>query len=144
MGIGRPQPDLLQGNHSSGLVCNVFSDAMDQCSTFKHDHDQHHPSLICPVSQEGLEVKATIPDGQGGESHNGHSGCHTVVRFERSDAGIQFVQVMFAMFNKGTRSTSSYCPGRHSSTSSKCRTTTYDLTLTRTMAHDGERAKPSR
>lgn len=97
MEIGRPLQDLIQGNNFSGLVSNVFSDAMDQCTIFKHNHDQRYPDLICEVSHEGLEVKATIQIGKGGESHNGHSGWHTVICFDRTEAGIQFIHVMFAM-----------------------------------------------
>lgn len=94
--IGRPLQELIQGNNFSGLISNVFTDAMDQCTTFKHNHDQRYPDLICQTTKIGLEVKATIQIGKGGESHNGHSGWHTVVCFERTNTGIEFIHVMFA------------------------------------------------
>lgn len=94
--VGRPLQDLIQGNNFSGLVSNVFSDAMDQNTVFKHNHDQRYPDLICQETKTGLEVKATIQVGKGGESHNGHSGWHTIICFERTDAGIEFIHVMFA------------------------------------------------
>lgn len=95
--IGRSLQDLIQGNNFSGMVSNVFSDAMNKCTVFKRNHDQHYPDLICDVTREGLEVKATIQVGKGGESHNGHGGWHAVVCFERTDIGIQFIHVMFAV-----------------------------------------------
>lgn len=97
--VGRPLQGLIQGNNFSGLVSNIFSDAMDQSTCFKHNHHQKYPDLICSSSKVGLEVKATIQVGKGGESHNGHSGWHTVVCFEITDAGIEFLHVMFAVLN---------------------------------------------
>lgn len=97
--VGRPLHGLIQGNNFSGLVSNVFTDAMDQCTTFKHNHDQRYPDLICGKSSAGLEVKATIQVGKGGESHNGHSGWHTVICFRLTDTGIEFIHVMFASLN---------------------------------------------
>jgi transcriptional regulator with XRE-family HTH domain len=97
--VGRPLQELIQGNNFSGLVSNVFSDAMDQSTSFKHNHDQKYPDLICSSTNLGLEVKATIQTGKGGESHNGHSGWHTVVCFEITDSGIEFLHVMFAVLN---------------------------------------------
>jgi transcriptional regulator with XRE-family HTH domain len=94
--VGRPLHEFIQGNNFSGLVSNVFTDAMDQCTTFKHNHDQRYPDLICETTHEGLEVKATIQIGKGGESHNGHSGWHTVICFERTDVGVEFIHIMFA------------------------------------------------
>jgi transcriptional regulator with XRE-family HTH domain len=98
-GIGRPLQELIQGNNFSGLVSNVFSDAMDQNTCFKHNHHQKYPDLICSSTKIGLEVKATIQIGKGGESHNGHSGWHTVVCFEITNAGIEFLHVMFAVLD---------------------------------------------
>lgn len=99
MEISRPLQELIQGNNFSGLVSNVFTDAMDHCTAFKHNHDQRYPDLICRETKVGLEVKATIQIGKGGESHNGHSGWHTVLCFERTEAGIEFTHVMFAELN---------------------------------------------
>lgn len=95
--VGRPLQHLIQGNNFSGLVSNVFSDAMDQCTCFTHNHHQKYPDLICSSTETGLEVKATVQIGKGGESHNGHSGWHTVVCFEITDTGIEFLHVMFAV-----------------------------------------------
>ena len=97
--VGRPLQALIQGNNFSGLVSNVFTDAMDQCTVFKHNHDQGYPDLICDKPREGLEIKATIQIGKGGESHNGHSGWHTIICFEQTQAGIAFIHVMFAALN---------------------------------------------
>lgn len=97
--VGRPLQELIQGNNFSGLVSNVFSDAMDQSTSFKHNHHQKYPDLICSSTNTGLEVKATIQVGKGGESHNGHGGWHTVVCFEITESGIEFLHVMFAVLN---------------------------------------------
>ena len=97
--VERPLQELIQGNNFSGLVSNVFTDAMDQYTVFKHNHAQRYPDLICAKTREGLEVKATIQIGKGGESHNGHSGWHTIICFERTQAGIEFIHVMFAALN---------------------------------------------
>lgn len=95
--VGRPLQDLIQGNNFSGLVSNLFSDAMDRCTAFKHNHHQRYPDLICEETGTGLEVKATTQIGKGGESHNGHDGWHTVICFERTGSGIQFTHIMFAV-----------------------------------------------
>ena len=42
--IGQTLQSLIQGNNFSGLVSNIFSNAMDQCSPYKHNHDQKYPS----------------------------------------------------------------------------------------------------
>jgi transcriptional regulator with XRE-family HTH domain len=101
--VGRSLNAFIQGNNFSGLVSNIFSDAMDKNSPYKHNHHQRYPDLINHLADcgrgVGLEVKATINVGKGGESHNGHSGWHTVVCYEITDWGIQFVHVMFALLN---------------------------------------------
>lgn len=97
--VGRPLQQLIQGNNFSGLVSNVFCDALDQSTCIKHNHHQKYPDLICSSTSIGLEVKATIRVGKGGESHNGHSGWHTVACFEITDTGIEFLHVMFAVLN---------------------------------------------
>lgn len=95
--VGRPLQNLIQGNNFSGLVSNLFSDAMDACTAFKHNHHQRYPDLICNETGTGLEVKATTQIGKGGESHNGHGGWHTIVCFEKTVQGIQFTHIMFAI-----------------------------------------------
>ena len=97
--VGRPLQQLIQGNSFSGLVSNVFSDAMDQNTFFKHNHHQKYPDLICSLNNIGLEVKATVQVRKGGESHNGHSGWHTIICFQVTDSGIEFLHVMFAVLN---------------------------------------------
>lgn len=95
---------LIQANNFSGLVSNVFSNAMDECSPYKHNHDQRYPDLINRQANggkgEGLEVKMTIKPGKGGESHNGHSGWHVVACYGfLPDGDILFRHVMFAHLN---------------------------------------------
>lgn len=101
--VGRPLRDFIQGNNFSGLVSNIFSDAMDANSPYKHNHDQRYPDLVNKTGDSGngvgLEVKATINVGKGGESHNGHSGWHTVICYEITDSGIEFIHVMVAVLN---------------------------------------------
>ncbi len=102
--IGKPLQDFIQGNNFSGLVSNIFSDAMDSVSPYRHNHDQRYPDLINKSANrgkgEGLEVKVTINIGKGGESHNGHSGWHTIACYEiNNDGGVRFVHVMFARLN---------------------------------------------
>lgn len=100
--IGQPLQSLLQGNNFSGLVSNLFSNALDQCSPYKHNHDQKYPDLIFKGSNTdtGLEVKTTINIGKGGESHNGHSGWHLIACYNFVGIGdIQFVHLMFSQLN---------------------------------------------
>ena len=102
--VGVPLQQLIQGNNFSGLVSNIFSNSMDQCSPYKHNHDQRYPDLICGKANggkgEGLEVKTTINIGKGGESHNGHSGWHVIACYNFLPGGdIVFVHIMFAKLN---------------------------------------------
>lgn len=102
--IGKPLQDFIQGNNFSGLVSNIFSDALDSTSPYRHNHDQRYPDLINKSANrgkgEGLEVKVTINIGKGGESHNGHSGWHTIACYEINNHGdVHFVHVMFARLN---------------------------------------------
>lgn len=102
--VGVPLQQLIQGNNFSGLVSNIFSNSMDQCSPYKHNHDQRYPDLICKKANrgksEGLEVKTTINIGKGGESHNGHSGWHVIACYNfLPDGDIVFVHIMFAELN---------------------------------------------
>jgi transcriptional regulator with XRE-family HTH domain len=98
--VGQNLQSLIQGNNFSGLVSNIFSNAMDETSPYKHNHDQKYPDLINQDCDTGLEVKTTINIGKGGESHNGHSGWHVIACYnflETSD--IKFVHIMFANIN---------------------------------------------
>lgn len=133
--VGRPLRDFIQGNNFSGLVSNIFSDAMDANSPYKHNHDQRYPDLINKAAKDGygvgLEVKATINVGKGGESHNGHSGWHTVVCYEITDAGIQFIHVMFAVLNGHMEQDPDwqYLGSRENSETGSRRTETYTTVL---------------
>lgn len=99
--IGSTLQDLIQGNNFSGLVSNILTNAFDQHTPYKHNHDQRYPDLICKgeggETLDGLEVKTTINIGKGGESHNGHAGWHVVACYQFVEGGdIKFVHVMFA------------------------------------------------
>lgn len=102
--VGMPLQNLIQGNNFSGLVSNIFSNCMDQCSPYRHNHDQKYPDLIYKKGNQGkgvgLEVKLTVNVGKGGESHNGHSGWHVVACYNFLESGdIAFVHLMFAILN---------------------------------------------
>jgi len=96
--------DFIQGNNFSGLVSNILTDSISDNSPYKHNSDQQYPDLIrlAPDTGEriGLEVKATINIGKGGESHNGHGGWHAIACYQMDAQGsIRFVHVMFAELN---------------------------------------------
>ncbi len=102
--VGVPLQQLIQGNNFSGLVSNIFSNCMDKCSPYKHNHDQKYPDLIHKKGNKGkgigLEVKLTVNIGKGGESHNGHGGWHVVACYNFLESGdIAFVHLMFAILN---------------------------------------------
>ena len=127
---------LIQANNFSGLVSNVFSNAMDECSPYKHNHDQRYPDLIHKDANdrpgEGLEVKMTIKPGKGGESHNGHSGWHVVACYGfLADGDILFKHVMFANLNGHNHPQSdwTYVGSRVNETTGSRRTETYTTNL---------------
>lgn len=98
---GRPLPSYIQGNNFSGIVSNILTDSFSTLTPYKHFHGQRYPDLICEDDGKrvtGLEVKATIQIGKGGESHNGHAGWHVVAcfRIDETSGDIQFIHVMFA------------------------------------------------
>jgi len=142
--VGRPLRELIQGNNFSGLVSNIFSDAMDANSPYRHNHEQRYPDLINRLAAKGagvgLEVKATINVGKGGESHNGHSGWHTIVCYEITDAGIEFVHVMFAILNGHAELEPDwkYVGSKVNEETGSRRTETYNTTMKgRTKLRDG-------
>ena len=97
----RPLQRYIRGNNFSGLVSNILCDALDANSPYKHNSHQKHPDLVNPKANrgqgEGLEIKATIKVGKGGESHNGHGGWHLIVCFRSDEAGdIHFLHLMCA------------------------------------------------
>lgn len=98
---GRPLQQFIQGNNFSGLVSNILCDALDANSPYKHNSHQRHPDLINPEARgEGLEVKATIKLGKGGESHNGHGGWHLIACYQSDEAGqVRFLHLMCASLN---------------------------------------------
>jgi transcriptional regulator with XRE-family HTH domain len=129
---GVPLQALIQGNNFSGLVSNIFSNCMDRCSPYKHNHDQRYPDLINKQADTGrgtgLEVKLTVNVGKGGESHNGHSGWHVIACYNFLGNGdIAFVHIMFAVLN-GHQSTNpdwSYLGSRVNADTGSRRTETY-------------------
>jgi len=101
---GRPLQRFVQGNNFSGLVSNILCDALDANSPYKHNSHQRHSDLVNPDAKrhkgEGLEVKATIKVGKGGESHNGHGGWHLIACYQSDKAGdVRFLHLMCAALN---------------------------------------------
>ncbi len=134
--VGKPLQDFIQGNNFSGLVSNIFSKALNDNSPYKDNHDQRYPDLINKGAHkgkgEGLEVKATINIGKGGESHNGHSGWHTISCYEIDAQGdVRFIHVMFAELNGHQEKDPdwSYLGSKVNSTTGSRRTETYVTNL---------------
>jgi transcriptional regulator with XRE-family HTH domain len=99
-----PLHRLIQGNNFSGLVSNLLSESFHQHTRFKTNSHQKYPDLIDTQTSTGLEIKATIKPGKGGESHNGHSGWHLIACYEiRADGNIEFLHVMMADLTGHTR-----------------------------------------
>jgi hypothetical protein len=102
----KPLPEYIQGNNFSGLVSNVFCDALNDNSRYKHNSHQAYPDLINPAVKKGgkpagLEIKSTIQIGKGGESHNGRSSWHLIACFqiEPQSGNVRFIHLMFAVLN---------------------------------------------
>lgn len=102
---GEPLPRYIQANNFSGIVSNILSDALHRCSPYHHNSAQQYPDLACRDAAGnlvgGLEVKATIRRGKGGESHNGHSGWHLIAHFtiDESTGDVLFRHLMIADLN---------------------------------------------
>ena len=135
---GKALYDYIQGNNFSGLVSNIFCDALHVHSAYKHNSHQAYPDLVnAHVMEEGkpagLEVKSTIQVGKGGESHNGHSGWHVVAcyRIDRESCHIKFVHIMCAVLNGHTHSQPdwTYVGSKVNATTGSRRTETYNTTL---------------
>jgi len=127
---------LIQGNNFSGLISNIFSNSLDACSPYKHNHDQRYPDLVyklCGTGFEiGLEVKTTVNVGKGGESHNGHSGWHVIACYNFINNGdIKFVHIMLAPLNGHQHKEPDwrYVGSRVNSDTGSRRTETYVTTL---------------
>ena len=129
--IGTSLQDLVQGNNFSGLVSNILTNAMDQCTLFKHNHHQQYPDLK-NANSLGLEIKTTINIGKGGESHNGHSGWHLIACFQfLPSADIEFVHIMVAEINSHQHEESdwSYTGSKVNAETGSRRTETYSTNL---------------
>ena len=130
--VGQNLQSLIQGNNFSGLVSNIFSNAMDECSPYKHNHDQKYPDLINQNCGKGLEVKTTINIGKGGESHNGHSGWHVIACYNFLETGdIKFVHIMFSNIDGHQHKNSdwNYLGSKVNSSTGSRRTETYNTNL---------------
>jgi hypothetical protein len=134
-------PEYIQGNNFSGLVSNIFCDALNDHSPYKHNSDQAYPDLINPAAKRGgkpvgLQVKSTMQIGKGGESHNGHSGWHLVACFqiEPQTGNVRFVHLMFAVLNGHNQPEPdwTYVGSKVNATTGSRRTETYNTTLTGT------------
>ena len=134
----KPLPEYIQGNNFSGLVSNVFCDALNDNSPYKHNSDQAYPDLVNVSVKEsgkpaGLEVKSTIQIGKGGESHNGHSGWHCIACFAITPetGNIRFVHIMFAVLNGHNHAQPDwvYVGSKVNATTGSRRTETYNTTL---------------
>lgn len=89
--------EIIQSNNFSGVVSNVFTKMLSDCSIYHSYSDQKYPDLMHAEKNIGLEVKASNKPMKGGEGHNGHSGWHIVVCFEvLEDGNIEFSQVEIA------------------------------------------------
>jgi len=134
----KPLPEYIQGNNFSGLVSNVFCDALNDHSPYKHNSHQAYPDLINPAVKKGgkpvgLEVKSTIQIGKGGESHNGHSGWHLIACFqiEPRTGNVRFIHLMFAVLNGHSQPEAdwTYVGSKVNAATGSRRTETYNTTL---------------
>jgi transcriptional regulator with XRE-family HTH domain len=134
----KPLVEYIQGNNFSGLVSNVFCDALNDHSPYKHNSHQAYPDLINPSVKEGgkpagLEVKSTIQIGKGGESHNGHSGWHCIACFvvDEKTGNVRFLHLMFAVLNGHSHSEPdwTYVGSKVNAATGSRRTETYNTTL---------------
>ncbi len=134
----KPLPEYIQGNNFSGLVSNIFCDALNDHSPYKHNSHQAYPDLINPSAKlggklAGLEIKSTIQIGKGGESHNGHSGWHLIACFqiEPQTGNVRFIHLMFAVLNGHTLAEAdwTYVGSKVNATTGSRHTETYNTTL---------------
>jgi transcriptional regulator with XRE-family HTH domain len=134
----KPLPEYIQGNNFSGLISNVFCDALHDHSPYKHNSHQAYPDLINPSARvggkpAGLEIKSTIQIGKGGESHNGHSGWHLIACFqiEPQTGNVRFIHLMFAVLNGHSHPEPdwTYVGSKVNATTGSRRTETYNTTL---------------
>jgi len=136
----RALPKYIQGNNYSGLVSNMLCDAFSQLTPFKHNSHQRYPDLIAedPATKQqvGVEVKATIQIGKGGESHNGHGGWHVVACFQidENNGAVEFIHIMMAILNGHAEPNSdwTYIGSKENAATGSRRTETYNTNATGT------------
>jgi transcriptional regulator with XRE-family HTH domain len=96
----RPLNQYIQGNNFSGVISNLLCNSMSEFTKFKHNRHDRYPDLISTYQggSVGLEVKATVQIGKGGESHNAHDGWHLIACFELDGptGNVVFIHVMMA------------------------------------------------
>lgn len=94
---GSPLTAYIQSNNYSGIVSNIFTDALGQVSPYRPFDDQVYPDLK-DERGVGIEVKAANRAGKGAESHNGHGGWHLIAGFHTDEAtgAIRFVHIQLA------------------------------------------------
>lgn len=94
----QPLSHYVQMNNFSGIISNIFTNALDSVSPYKNNSLTGHPDLLNPNSRVGIEIKATNKPGKGGEGHNGHSGWHIIACYDLDEesGNIQFVHIEVA------------------------------------------------
>jgi transcriptional regulator with XRE-family HTH domain len=134
--VGKTLQSLIQGNNFSGLVSNILTNSLNDCSEYKHNNDQKYPDLVFKDNisgdEVGLEIKTTINIGKGGESHNGHSGWHFIACYNFIENGdIQFVHLMLANLigHQNINSDWSYVGSKVNSVTGSRRTETYSTNI---------------
>ncbi len=98
-----------------------------------HLFQLNNPQIAEKGKLVGLEVKSTVQIGKGGESHNGHSGCHVVAcyRIDRESCHIKFVRIMCAVLNGHTHPQPdwTYVGSKVNAVTGSRRTETYNTNL---------------
>ena len=79
---GVPLSKLIQRNNFSGIVSNLLAVAMERRTDYVRNSDQEHPDLKHRDDGLGLEIKASVKPGKGGEGHNGLGGWHLIACYE--------------------------------------------------------------
>jgi transcriptional regulator with XRE-family HTH domain len=88
----------IQANIFSGVVSNIVTKAIAECSAFVQHTDTAHPDLYNPSLPTthpdwGLEMKAGNEPGKGAESHNPGHGWFMIVIYAVREAQTHIVQV---------------------------------------------------
>ena len=121
---------IIQANNFSGIVSNVFTKKLGDCSVYQPYHDQRYPDLMYRDKRIGLQVKASNKPMKGGEGHNGHSGWHIVICYHIQRNGeIAFSQVEIANLIGFECANSDWkCQGSRRNSNNSQRTETYITT----------------